>query len=134
MPVCPYENHRLRFGADGCCERCRGDVRLYAVLHQRSVALYNEARRQWTGTRAGEAATLALAALGLREQFAEAHWLLAIIALDRGEIDDARRRFDRARQLGARLDPLEIGELDVPPGEERPDVSAAVEEDGAKDV
>jgi hypothetical protein len=134
MPVCPYENHRLRLGADGSCERCHGDVRLYAVLHQRSVALYNQARRQWTASRADEATSLASAALGLREQFAEAHWLLGVIALDRGAVDDARRRFDRARQLGARLDPLQVGELDAPPGQETPDVPATVEEDGAKDV
>ena len=47
-PVCPYENHRLRLDEHGRCERCSGDVRLYATLQQLSVALDNEARRQRT--------------------------------------------------------------------------------------
>jgi hypothetical protein len=104
MPSCPYQNHRLRLDDRGHCERCDGDLRVYAALHDLSVTLYNEARRVWDLGDMDQAESLSRGALRVRESFREAHWLLGAIALRRGGTDDALLHLTRARQLGAPID------------------------------
>jgi hypothetical protein len=104
MPSCPYQNHRLRLDDRGHCERCDGDLRVYAALHDLSVTLYNEARRVWDLGDMDQAESLSRGALRVRESFREVHWLLGAIALRRGGTDDALLHLTRARQLGAPID------------------------------
>jgi hypothetical protein len=105
MPPCPYANHRLRLDERGSCERCGGDLRLYAALIDLSVTLYNDSHRQWDAGDLELAATLSKSALLMRDGFREAHWLLGLIEQRLGIYDSAHAHLARAQELGAPVDP-----------------------------
>jgi tetratricopeptide (TPR) repeat protein len=105
MPACPYGAHRLVLDEGLRCRHCGEDLRLFAALRDLPVTLYNEARRLWEMSELSEAAAWLHAALELREDFAEAHWLLAAVEARLGRPEPARSRLVRAHELGADVDP-----------------------------
>jgi tetratricopeptide (TPR) repeat protein len=105
MPACPYGSHRLVLDEHLRCRHCGEDLRLYAALRDLPVTFYNEARRLWEASELWAAEAWLHAALELREDFAEAHWLLAAVEDGLGRPETARSRLARARDLGADVDP-----------------------------
>ncbi len=111
MPVCPYGTHRLVLEGAGSCRHCGGDLRLYAALCDLPAALYNQARRLWDEGQPAAAAGWLQAALALRDDLAEAHWLLGAVEDRLGRPQSAHRHLARAQELGAPADPAWV---DVP--------------------
>lgn len=105
MPVCPYAPHRLALSDDLRCRHCGGDLRLYAALRDLPTILYNRARALWDDSAFEEAYGWLEAALILRPDLREAHWLLGVVETVLGRRVSARRHLDRARELGAEIDP-----------------------------
>lgn len=105
MPACPYAPHRLALGDDLRCRHCGGDLRLYAALHGLPTAFYNQARTLWDRAAFEEARGWLTAALTLRPDLLEAHWLLGAAEATLGRAEPARHHLQRARELGAEIDP-----------------------------
>lgn len=105
MPACPYAPHRLALGDDFRCRHCGGDLRLYAALRDLPAAFYNQARKLWDRAAFEEARGWLAAALALRPDLREAHWLLGAAELTLGRPEPARHHLRRARELGAEIDP-----------------------------
>jgi hypothetical protein len=105
MPACPYAPHRLALGEDLRCRHCGGDLRLYAALHGLPTAFYNQARKLWDQAAFEEARGWLAAALALRPDLREAHWLLGAVEATLGHVEPARHHLQRARELGAEIDP-----------------------------
>jgi hypothetical protein len=115
MPVCPYENHRLRLDERGHCERCGGDLRAYAALRPIAAALFNEARGCVDRSDLDAAVPLLNAAIRVHAPLAEAHWLLGLIERRRGADERASEHLARARSLGAPVDPGPAVDAGSPP-------------------
>ncbi len=107
MAACPYGPHRMNLANDLSCRRCGGDLRLYAALRDLPVAYYNEGRKAWDEDDLEAASGWLRAALIIRGELAEAHWLLGLIKARQNRPEQARRHLGRARELGARVDPEE---------------------------
>ncbi len=105
MPACPYAPHRLALDDDLRCRHCGRDLRLYAALRDLPAVLYNEGRRLWDRSRLSEARGWLAAALLLRPDLREAHWLLGAVEARLGDRAAACRHLQRARELGAAIDP-----------------------------
>jgi hypothetical protein len=99
--------------SNGVCGRCGRDVRLYTTLQCLPGRLYNDAHRLLREGEQEAAASLVQHALALREEFPEAHWLLAVIEMRRGRTVHARRSLARAHALGADVDLLWLEEKPV---------------------
>jgi hypothetical protein len=69
------------------------------------VVFYNEARRLWDSADYDTAATWLQAALKLRADFAEAHWLLGVVEATQGRLKNAKYHLSYAQDLGADVDP-----------------------------
>lgn len=104
MARCPFGPHRLYLQPDHTCKRCGAELTLYAQLRELPIALYNAGRRLWDRGRLEEASGRLHAALALRPELAEAHWLLAAIAAARGTPQLAVGHLRQAQQLGAAVD------------------------------
>jgi tetratricopeptide (TPR) repeat protein len=105
MPACPHAPHRLALGEDFHCRHCGGDLRLYAALRDLPAAYYNRARKLWDRSAFEEARGWLEASLALRPDLREAHWLLGAVELALGRSEPARLHLQRARELGAEIDP-----------------------------
>jgi tetratricopeptide (TPR) repeat protein len=105
MPACPYAPHRLALGEDFHCRHCGGDLRLYAALRDLPAVCYNRARKLWDHSAFEEARGWLEAALALRPDLREAHWLLGAVELALGRPAPARDHLRRARELGAEIEP-----------------------------
>jgi tetratricopeptide (TPR) repeat protein len=105
MPACPYAPHRLALGEDLHCRHCGGDLRLYAALQGLPIVFYNRARTLWDQASFEEARGWLAAALALRPDLREAHWLLGAVEATLGREEPALRHLRRARELGAEIDP-----------------------------
>ncbi len=108
MPACPHGPHRMNLADDLSCRRCGGDLRLYATLRDLPVVYYNQGRKAWDEDDLEAAARWLHAALAIRGELAEAHWILGLIEARHNRPEEAWRRLDRARELGARVDPEEV--------------------------
>lgn len=105
MARCPFGPHRLIIASDLTCKRCGEDLAAYAAARDLPIALYNAGRRMWEESKLEAAAGWLHAALELRPDFPEAHWLLGAVEASRGELEHARSHLSQARQLGADVDP-----------------------------
>lgn len=119
MARCPYAPHRLVLGDQGSCGRCGRDVRLYAALRWLPELLFNDAHRLLEQGEGEAAAAVLQRVLGLRADFPEAHWLMAVVDHRRGCMEEARLSLERAHSLGAKvqmswLDPKPIPPDDTP--------------------
>jgi hypothetical protein len=119
MPACPYAPHRLVVGEDLRCRHCGGDLRLYAGLRDLPAAFYNQARRAWDVAAFAEARGWLGAALALRPDLREAHWLLGAVEAALGCPKTARLHLARARELGAEIDPEALIAAARPPRRRR---------------
>ncbi len=90
---------------------------MYAALRWLPERLFNDARRLWEegGKEAAEA--LLRRVLALRSDFPEAHWLIAVIEWQSGRGAEAQRSLERARSLGAKVDPAWLEAEPAPPGD-----------------
>jgi uncharacterized membrane-anchored protein len=113
MPVCPYENHRLRLSADRNCQRCGNDLTLYAGIQEAAISCFNEARRLWDEDNIGNARAWTEMALRLNSTFPEALWLMAAILARDGSPGAARAMLKQAQSLGAKVDPDWIAGIEL---------------------
>lgn len=104
MPACPYGPHRLALAAGARCRHCGGDLTLYAAVKELPALLYNQALERWRRSGAAAAAPPLHAALALRDELPQAHWLMAAVEAAQGRTQAARRHLARARELGAEVD------------------------------
>jgi len=111
MPRCIYGPHRLLVGSDGYCQRCGEDLRLYGALEQLPVTFYNRGRALWDEENWSGALAWLEAALLMRNEFPEAHWLLGLVHAKLGSRESARTHLTAAFLQGAPLDQDEIREL-----------------------
>lgn len=119
MPACPYAPHRLALGEDLHCRHCGGDLRLYAALQGLPTVFYNQARTLWHQAAFEEARGWLAAALALRPDLREAHWLLGAVEATLGRAEPAQRHLRRARELGAEIDPEALLAMVKPRGPRR---------------
>jgi hypothetical protein len=115
MARCPYAPHRLVLGDRGSCGRCGGDVRLYAALRWLPELLFNDAHRLLEQGEAEAAAAVLQRVLGLRADFPEAHWLMAVVEHRRGRMEEARLSLERAHSLGAKVQISWLDPKPIPP-------------------
>jgi tetratricopeptide (TPR) repeat protein len=122
MPRCIYGPHRLIVGSDGYCQRCGEDLRLYAALEQLPVTFYNRGRALWDQSEFAAARATLEAALTVREEFPEAHWLIGMVHAKLGNAEAAGKHLTNAFVQGAPLDQGEIQEflLSLKPAEPDP--------------
>jgi hypothetical protein len=104
MPVCPYDNHRLRLTAERNCQRCGNDLAIYAGIQQAAIDCFNEARRLWDTDDIKSALAWTEMALRLNSAFPEAIWLMAAILARNGLPGPAWEKLEHAKGLGAKVD------------------------------
>lgn len=104
MARCPFGTHRLILTDELRCKRCGQDLNVYGAVRELPVLLYNTAHRLFHEGALEEATSRLGAALALCPDLGEAHWLLAAIALERGEVELARDRLEHAHHAGAGVD------------------------------
>jgi hypothetical protein len=88
----------VRLDAEERCERCDGDLRLYAALCESAVSLYDQARRAVDASDPAAASALLEVALQVAARLAE--WRLVV-----GGARSAADLFDRAEEPLAREGP-----------------------------
>jgi hypothetical protein len=79
MAKCPYAAHRLVLTSAGYCQRCAGDLRLYAAIRWLPEILFNDAHRLAQAGDHNAALLLLTRAMSLRSDFTEARILAAFI-------------------------------------------------------
>ncbi len=79
MAKCPYAPHRMVLSREGYCQRCNGDLRLYAAVRWLPEMLFNDARKLAEKGEDRPALELLARAMALRIEFPEARLLMAFL-------------------------------------------------------
>jgi tetratricopeptide (TPR) repeat protein len=108
MPVCPFGTHRLRLDLNSHCQSCGNDLSLYAGVLDVAARFYNEGLRQFELGDHDQALSCLRSALQIRQDLAEAHWLVGFIEFKQGRIQSAREALGRAQSHGAAISVDEV--------------------------
>lgn len=79
MAKCPYAPHRLVLTSAGYCQRCDGDLRLYAAIRWLPELLFNDAHRLAHAGDDNGAMLVLERAISLRAEFPEAQILISFL-------------------------------------------------------